>query len=215
MITTHPSSLLHKTYNTIILDLGSVLVDVDPNTLATLLGNHIYTLTPETCRAMFTSIPIKKNAAGIINDEQALAELYAYFPKNQVDLFKKLPLFQALQPLPNGLKLFNLARQRAKYVYILTNITPISFEHVRQTTPFINEANGYITSFDAKSRKPDPAIYQALIKDYTITPQTALFFDDLQDNCKAASALGIDSVVCNYDEDIVGFFAGLKISNIG
>jgi putative hydrolase of the HAD superfamily len=215
MIITHPTTLPQKTYDTIILDLGSVLINVDPNIIATILGNHIYTLSPENCRRMFISMPFKRCAAGIITPDKAINELYTYFPKRQVDIFKTLSFTRAFQPLPKGQELFNLARKRASRVYILTNITPDQFKHIQENTPFIKEADGYTTSFGAKSRKPDPGIYQTLINHYTITPKTTLFFDDLENNCKAAASFGIDSVVCDYREDILSFFAALDVTNVG
>ena len=215
MIITHPATLPKKKYDTIILDLGSVLIDVDQNIVATILGNHIYTLSPETCRRMFISMPFKRCAAGIITPDKAIDELYAYFPKKQVDIFKTLSFARAFQSLPEGRELFKQARSRARRVYILTNITPDQFEYIQETTPFIKEADGYTTSFGAKSRKPDPAIYQTLINHYTITPQTTLFFDDLENNCKAAATFGIDSVVCDHRQDVLSFFAALDVTNVG
>jgi putative hydrolase of the HAD superfamily len=214
MITSYPKDLTQKTYDTVIFDLGGVLVEFNPHAIATVLGDRIKTLSPQMCRTMMLSEPFRRNALGLISFEEAHEELYNFFPATLVDVLKTVNLAPALRPLPGAEKLFNLARKKARRIYILSNITPISFEHINATTPFIREADGSMVSFIAKSRKPDPGIYQALINLYTITPQTALFFDDLEENCKAAYDLGIDSIVYDHNnQDIEPFFAALKFTN--
>lgn len=211
MVTTYPPNILNLTFDTVIFDLGSVLVDINPLILANILGDRIKQLPLPACRDMMISKPFQRNALGLISFEQALEELYNFFPQQQVEIFKQVDLTPALQALPEGEILFNIARERANRVYILSNITPRSFDHITQTTPFITSADGYMTSFIAKSRKPDPAIYQALINHYTVTRSTTLFLDDLDENCKAAAALGIASMVCNHKNNVVGIFEKLRL----
>lgn len=208
---TYPKELRNKIYDTVIFDLGSVLVEFNQHAIIKLLQNYKEVLSPQVCQNMMLSEPFRRNALGVISFEQAHEELYAYFPKQAVDTLKKIDLTPALQPLPGSVDFFKQARKKAHRVYILSNITPRSFEHIKNTTPFISESDGYMVSYIAKSRKPDPTIYQALINLYTISPQTALFFDDLEENCKAAYDLGIDSIVYDYrDHNIKAFFTSLN-----
>lgn len=211
MITFYPKNITILTFDTVIFDLGGVLVDINPKKLNKIIGNDFVHLSVETCKKMLFSKPFQQNAIGLISLDEAINQLYKEFPSNQVDIFKVKPIISALEPLPQGQQLFQIARTHRKKILILSNITPQSFEHVVQTTPFISQADGYITSFMAKSRKPHTPIYQTLIKNYNVTRSTALFIDDSNKNCKAAIDLGIASLVCNYHYDIVGFFQKLLL----
>ena len=54
--------------------------------------------------------------------------------------------------------------------------------------------NQVIISAEVKMSKPDPAIYQAMIKLLGVRPQQAIFVDDLQENIDAANELGIHGI---------------------
>lgn len=47
--------------------------------------------------------------------------------------------------------------------------------------------------------KPDPEIYEILLKRYKIVPEQALFFDDRPENVEGARKAGINGVVFNTD----------------
>mgnify|MGYP002565445557 CR=1 FL=1 len=47
--------------------------------------------------------------------------------------------------------------------------------------------------------KPDPEIYEILLKRYKIVPEQALFFDDRLENVEGARKVGINGVVFNTD----------------
>lgn len=50
--------------------------------------------------------------------------------------------------------------------------------------------DGVVTSFETGCCKPDPKIFERCIEEFGITPQTTLFFDDSEANCRAAAAMG-------------------------
>lgn len=214
MVKTYPENFeaKDKIYDTAILDLGSVLIDFNPEKAAVLLGNDLQRLPLELCRKMSLSRPFMRCALGIVSVDQAISELYDLYPKAYVDLFKKHPLVKAFEPLKPGLRLFHYLREHAAKLYLLSNITPLIFEHVQATTPFVRQADGYMVSYEAKSRKPDTIIYTKLLDKYTINPSSALFIDDLAPNCKVGASLGIDSIVCDYNENLIEFVKKLTFS---
>ena len=50
--------------------------------------------------------------------------------------------------------------------------------------------DGIVTSFEAKSLKPEKAIFDCVVSQLGVKPEETLFFDDSQANLDAAAALG-------------------------
>lgn len=213
MITTYPSSLSSsKKYSTAIFDLGSVLIKFDSLLVEKLLGNDVAIVSARECKTIMHSPPFQRCATGLISMEEAFKELPQRFPSKKIEIVKKHPLAHALRPLEEGEKLFAYIRPRVEKVYILSNIIPASFEYIAQQTHFVKDADGYVLSYEAKSRKPDAEIYRQLLKKYNLAPGSALFIDDLKENCQAAAFLGIDSLVCDYRKNIQEFIQNLRFS---
>ena len=59
--------------------------------------------------------------------------------------------------------------------------------------------DGGVFSWKEKCMKPDPEIYEILLKRYKIVPEQALFFDDRPENVEGARKVGINGVVFNTD----------------
>jgi epoxide hydrolase-like predicted phosphatase len=51
-----------------------------------------------------------------------------------------------------------------------------------------------IDSSELGVRKPDPRIYHATLAALGVAPEAAVFIDDMQINCEAATALGMRAV---------------------
>ena len=61
---------------------------------------------------------------------------------------------------------------------------------------------GVVVSSDVKMIKPNPAIYEYILKTYNLNPEECLFIDDMEVNVEAAKAVGINGFVFrnNYEE---------------
>lgn len=59
---------------------------------------------------------------------------------------------------------------------------------------FLPFMDGGIFSFREHMIKPDPAIYQLLLKNYSLTPSECVFLDDTQENIDVANVLGIHGI---------------------
>ena len=68
---------------------------------------------------------------------------------------------------------------------------------------FIPYTDGGILSYVEKIIKPDPKIYELLIKRYKLVPGECVFFDDREDNCEAARKLGMEAVCFTTKENAV------------
>ena len=57
-------------------------------------------------------------------------------------------------------------------------------------------------SHDLGYRKPDPAIYSVLIERHELIPERTIFLDDMTENVAAARALGIEAIQVAYPDQI-------------
>ena len=93
-------------------------------------------------------------------------------------------------------------RQLKKYgIYMLSNTNPIMW-HSRIAEEFRQEGmeredyfDGIVTSFEARSIKPDAKIFHTVVEKLGIKPEETLFLDDSQKNLDAASALGFHTLL--------------------
>lgn len=94
-------------------------------------------------------------------------------------------------------RLHQLEELRSKYkVYMLSNTNPIMWaatirdEFRKDGREREDYFDGIVTSFEAKSLKPEKAIFDCVVSQLGVKPEETLFFDDSQANLDAAAALG-------------------------
>lgn len=86
-------------------------------------------------------------------------------------------------------------------IYMLSNTNSIMW-HSRIAEDFRQEGleredyfDGIVTSFEAKSIKPDAKIFHAVVENLGIKPEETLFLDDSQKNLDAAAELGFQTLL--------------------
>ena len=98
------------------------------------------------------------------------------------------------------LKALRDLRRRGFGIYLLSNTNPIMWrgvianefgkEGLRREDYF----DGMVTSFEARSAKPDPGIFRYTAENLGIAPAETLFFDDSAANVEAAREVGYQAV---------------------
>lgn len=105
--------------------------------------------------------------------------------------------------------------RRTHKVYLLSNTNPIMWNSTIRDE-FTHEGlvredyfDGMVTSFEARSLKPDAAIFGYACRKLGIEPADTLFVDDSQANLDAAAALGFGTALATPGTDIFtqGIFA--------
>ncbi len=79
-------------------------------------------------------------------------------------------------------------------LYALTNWSAESWPYALSTFPFLHWFEGIVVSGVEKTRKPYPDIYQIVFDRYQVVPEKAIFIDDVPHNVEAASNLGIHGI---------------------
>lgn len=79
-------------------------------------------------------------------------------------------------------------------VYYLSNFSQKAEEECADSLAFIPYTDGGILSFREKITKPDPGIYELLLKRYGLKAEESVFLDDTPRNVEGAKAVGMQAV---------------------
>lgn len=108
-------------------------------------------------------------------------------------------------------RLETLRKLRKDYnIYLLSNTNPIMWsqgidEAFRQEGKLIDDYfDGMVTSFEAKSMKPDLEIFRRVIEKCGLVPEETIFFDDSQRNLDAAASLGFKTILVEPGQEFAG-----------
>ncbi len=182
--------------DTIIFDLGGVLIDWNPRYV---FDEHYFDL-PATSDYFIENIctldwneqqdagyPIAKAVEEKVNAfpewEKAIRDYYDRWP----EMLKG--------PIHATVEIFReLKKNTTLKLYALTNWSGELFPIALQRYDFLQWFDGIVVSGDEKMRKPAPEFYQLLLDRYVLEPGNVLFIDDNLRNIKAAEALGISSI---------------------
>ena len=87
-------------------------------------------------------------------------------------------------------------------IYILSTTCEI-FYHIEKAglLPIYPLLSGYILSSEVGVVKPEPEIYQKLLKKYGIEPTESVFIDDIQANLDTAAELGFETILAERESD--------------
>lgn len=88
-------------------------------------------------------------------------------------------------------------------VYLLSNYAEHFFSRQVRALPFWPDVDGAVVSYQIHVIKPDPRIYQYLLRTYDLNAADCLFFDDREVNTQAARALGMRAVTVTSEAQLL------------
>lgn len=181
--------------DTLIFDLGGVLIDWNPE--------YLY-------RKLFTDEAAMKDFLATVctpdwNEEQdggrSLQEgtelLVKQFPQQEANIRAFYGRWEEMLggAIEGTVELFKQLKESGRYkIYALTNWSAETFTIALQRYEFLSWFDGIVVSGTEKMRKPDAAFYRLLLERYQVNPHQALFIDDNYRNILAAQRLGIQTV---------------------
>ena len=182
--------------NTIIFDLGGVLIDWNPR----YVFDDNYFDSEEKRNYFFESVCTndwnEEQDAGrsIVEATQSLVKQFPEWESSIRDYYGRwTDMLKA--PIPETVELFRELKKSKRYkIYALTNWQTGLFDIALVRYNFLHWFDGRVVSGEEKTRKPFPEFYQRLLDRYSVKPEEALFIDDNLRNVKAAEELGIKSI---------------------
>ena len=181
--------------DTIIFDLGGVLIDWNPRYL------YRKILKTEEEVTWF----LKNICTSEWNDQQDAGRS---FKEATDELIKKHPEFtEAIAawygrwqetisgPIHGTVEILRQIKDSKKYkLYALTNWSAETFPWALENFEFLHWFEGIVVSGVEKCRKPLPEFFNILFDRYNVEPHRAIFIDDNIANIKGANALGLKTI---------------------
>ena len=199
--------------NTIIWDLGGVLIDWNPHYVFT----DQYFESKEKKEYFFSHVCThdwnEKQDEGRSIVEATL-ELVAQFPEWEKAIRDYYGRWTEMlkSPIYDTVDIFRHLKDSNKYkLYALTNWQANLFDIALVRYDFLHWFDGRVVSGEEKTRKPFPEFYERLLTRYNVTPAEALFIDDNLRNVKAAEDLGIKSIHFQSPEQLKQEFRNISV----
>ena len=184
-----------NTINTIIFDLGGVLIDWNPD----YLFKDIF--TSEIDKDFF----FKNICTPDWNEEQDAGRsieigtkfLIEQFPEHETNIRMFYDRWEEMLngPIQESVDIFKVLKDSKKYQLLaLTNWSAELFPVALKKYDFLHWFDGRVVSGEENTRKPHKEIYDIIISRYNLVPTTTLFIDDNLRNIIAANELGIKTI---------------------
>ena len=187
----------------LVFDLGNVLIEWNSEKILTFFE-------PEKerrqllRRAIFESGVWHQTDKGELSLKEACDEVLvqlddSYHPAVQNIFYNWYEIVEVYSGLQEQILLW---AEQGYRIYILSTTCEIFYRIEKAgLLPIYPLLSGYILSSEVGVVKPEPEIYQKLLKKYGIEPTESVFIDDIQANLDTAAELGFETILAERESD--------------
>lgn len=181
--------------NTIIFDLGAVLIDWNPDYMyRSIFADEqqmrdflVNVTTPDWNEEQDAGRSLQEGTEWLVakhpRHEENIRAFYGRWIEMLGDAFE------------GTVEIFKELKESGKYkIYALTNWSAETFPMAQEKFEFLGWFDGIVVSGAEKMRKPAPEFYQILLDRYNVNPTESLFIDDNYRNILAAEKMGINCI---------------------
>lgn len=199
---------------TIIFDLGRVLIDHDPKYLYnTIFKNDTKKMNWFLNNVCTADWNMEQDAGRTI--EEANRMKIEEFPeyKNEILAYYNQWETMCKGPIQGTLDIFEAIKKSGKYkYYALTNFSTETWPTATKLFPFLNTFQGLVVSGEVKMRKPFEPIYHHILEKYNLNANTCVFIDDSLPNVETANKLGIHGIHFHTPEQLAKELTNLGVT---
>ncbi len=184
-----------STFNTIIFDLGAVLIDWNPRYLY-----KQFFVTEDAMEYFLNNICTsdwneQQDCGRSFEDAtRLLVDEYPHY-ENEISGYYGRWKEMLAGPIDETVEILKSLKASNNYKLLaLTNWSAESFPYALETFDFLHLFDGILVSGEENMKKPDPAIFELLLSRYDINKSQAIFIDDNPHNVSASRALGIKTI---------------------
>ncbi len=180
--------------STAVFDLGGVLIDWDPRHLYRKLFDdeaEMEAFLAEVCNGEWNERQDEGRPFA-----EAVAELTARHPRHRDVIAAYHDRWPEMLggAIDGTVAILAELRSLGRPLYALSNWSAETFPHARERFAFLAWFGGLVVSGEEGVKKPDPEIFEILLRRYDLDPAGTVFIDDSADNVSAARALGFEAV---------------------
>ena len=180
--------------DTVVFDLGGVLIDWSPYHLYRKLFDN-----DDQIARFLDEIDLYSWLRGVDADkpfQRGVAELSARLPQHA-------PLIEAYWhrwaetlngSLDDSLEVVSELRAGGLPLYVISNWSSETWHHATERFDFLDWFDGLVISGLEGVAKPDPRIFHLACERHGITPERAVFVDDMAANVDSARGLGFHAI---------------------
>jgi 2-haloacid dehalogenase len=190
--------------NTIIFDLGGVLIDWNPRYLYRKIfktEEQVTWFLENICTSEWND-----QQDGGRSFEEATKELMEKYPEHRESIAAWYGRWQETisGPIEETVTILKEIKDSRKFrLYALTNWSAETFPWALENFEFLHWFEGIVVSGVEKCRKPLPEFFQILFDRYHINPSEAIFIDDNIRNIEGANILGLNTITFKSPEQLL------------
>ena len=183
-------------HNTVVFDLGGVLLDWDPRNLYRKMFDGdddrmewflAEVCTPEWNQAMDAGWPFAEASAPLI-------EFYPDY-KEHILAWHGRWAEMLSGPIEGTVQVLEDLSDAGVRLLALTNWSAETFPEARRKFAFMQRFDAIVVSGEHELAKPDPELYWILLDHHEVDPTRAVFVDDREANVETANQLGMTGLV--------------------
>ena len=176
----------------VVFDLGNVLVDYNP-------PRHMFKLgiPPEHIPRMMEILDKRPEwhefDRGVLTRDDMIALAVRDEPSLRPEITRYIRhRSECFTALSGNVEIMYRVKEAGLKTYLLSNVMQDDYDYFSEHFVFMHDFDGSILSFQHQINKPDPAIFDLLLKTYPeIDPAHTLFIDDVERNCLAGAQAGL------------------------
>jgi len=198
--------------NTIIFDLGAVLIDWNPLYMYRTLFDDEQEMKDFLATICTSDWNEEQDAGRPLQEGTEI--LVKQFPEHEANIRAFYTRWEEMlgDAFDGTVEIFRELKESNKYkIYALTNWSAETYPIAQKRYDFLNWFDGVVVSGTEKMRKPTPEFYQILLDRYNVKANEALFIDDNYRNILAAEKLGIRSIHFTSADELTGKLMELNI----
>lgn len=175
-------------------DLGGVVVRWDPDAIIAGVFSDPH-VQRKVKAALFEHPDWLELDRGTLGRDEAISRAAQRTGISVADMKR---LMHAVPPslvvFPETVELLRRLKEKGYPLYCLSNMHFASIEHLEQEENFWDVFQGRVISCRLNLCKPEPGIYEHLLRAFGLQARDTLFIDDVQKNLDAAATLGISTL---------------------
>ena len=172
-------------------DLGGVVVRWDPDAIIAGVFSDLEAQT-KAKTALFEHPDWLELDRGTLGREAAITRAAR---RSGISVSDMKRLMHAVPPsltvFPETVALLRRLKAKGYPLYCLSNMHFASIEHLEEKEKFWDVFQGRVISCRLNLCKPEPAIYEHLLRAFGLQARETIFIDDVQKNLDAAAKVGI------------------------
>ncbi len=179
----------------VVWDLGNVLIRWDPRNLYRKYFGSDIAAMEQFLNTICTPAWNEQQDAGRSISE-AVAALLPIYPRHESLIRAFYDEWEQMLagPIDENVALLTKLHARRVPIYALSNWSAETFPRARPHFPFLGLFHGVVLSGLERLIKPDPRLYQVLLRRYGLDATRCIFIDDALKNVDAARQLGMTAI---------------------